>query len=119
MSVEMRLEKLESEVFHIRKLLHMKDDNQHEVWNNMQAEVYELCRKNAEHLDRLEAGQAKLEAGQAKLEAGQAKLEAEVSDLKREVADLRHEVTDLKARFTRLETDVSDIKGMLQQLLDR
>ena len=112
MSVEMRLEKLENEVFHIRKLLHMKDDNQHEVWNNMQAEVYELCRKNAERLDRLEAGQAKLEAGQAKLEA-------EVSGLKREVADLRHEVTDLKARFTRLETDVSDIKGMLQQLLDR
>ena len=98
MSVELRLEKLENEVLHVRKLLHMKSDNQHEVWNNMQAEVYELCKKNAERLDRLEAGQVRLEA--------------EVSDLKREVADI-------KARLTRLETDVSDIKGMLQQLLDR
>ncbi|AMO54513.1 hypothetical protein GZ77_23410 [Endozoicomonas montiporae] len=40
MSLEARIEQLESELFQVRKMLHHKDEDQHEIWNNMQEEIH-------------------------------------------------------------------------------
>ena len=57
MSLELRVEKLESEMLQVRKILHHKNENQHQVWNDMQEQIYDLCVHTAKRLDALERQQ--------------------------------------------------------------
>ncbi|WP_263081931.1 hypothetical protein [Endozoicomonas sp. Mp262] len=51
--IEARVEKLETEVFALRQLVHKKDEIKHQVWNEMQEGIHALCQKNHDGLTGL------------------------------------------------------------------
>ena len=112
MSLEMRVEKLESEMLQVRKMLHQKDDNQHQIWNDLQQELLSLSRQNSERLDRMEARQDRMEARQDRMEARIDKVESHLDRIDSRLNRIESDVATLTS-------DMSDVKGMLQTLLDR
>ena len=90
---EERLGKLEIELFQVKKMLHHKDEVQHQLWNDMQEGILELCQKNHKELALFRADtEVRLKNSEAFQD-------------------------DARERLTRLESDMSEVKAMLRQAL--
>lgn len=124
MSLECRVEKLEADLFQLRKMVHKKEDNQHQVWNDMQEEVLKLCQTNAERLTALESRASGIELRLVRVETDinevkerVARLETDVSEVKQRIVRLEADVAEVKDRVESLETKVDTAVGLLQQVL--
>ena len=112
MSLVARIEQLESELFQVRKILHHKDENQHEVWNDMQDKIREKLDKTYLLVEELSVSNAEIKA---RLEKQRSHLVA----LETRMLVLENDVSTMKTEMSIMKTDISDLKGMVQQLLDR
>ncbi|MGI9276406.1 MAG: hypothetical protein ACR2PT_16375 [Endozoicomonas sp.] len=119
LSIESRVENLESEVFQLRKVMHKKDENQHAVWNNLQEDLLELSHLNTAAIEFLQSDVSKLKADVSGLKADVSELKTDVSVLKTDVSVLKADMSELKADVSELKSDMRSIKIMLQTLTDQ
>ena len=126
LSIESRVENLESEVFQLRKVMHKKDENQHAIWNDLQEELLELTRRNTTAIETLRSDVSELKTDVSELKTDVSELKTDVSELKTDVSELKTDVSELKTDVSELKTDVSELKSdirfiktMLQTLADQ
>ena len=111
MSIEIRVEKLETDVIQLRKMMHQKDEHQHKIWNDMQERIYQLCKENSERLGVVEHRLDRLETDVAEMKLDIANLKSDVKTLKSDVGTLKSDVVSLKS-------DMVEVKGILHKLLE-
>jgi hypothetical protein len=83
------------------------EDEAQAAWDGLGGRLKALRREVVDVKARAEAGQAKLEAGQAKLEAS----------LEAGQAEAKAGMEEVKAGQAKLETDMADMKALLQKIV--
>lgn len=88
MSIEVRIDQLELDVFKLKKMIHKKNEDQHRVWNDTQEHLLDAMESQRVILQQLEV-----------------KVEKNTED-----------ITKMQGSITRIESDISEIKQLLQKI---